>query len=344
MEATNVELLTNSSAGAYRACQRLYQHRYELGYRPLGSARTLRFGSLIHLGLEVWWTGPDARLDRALAAIAAHTDAEVDAYDLARARVMLAGYDARWADEPFEVVGVEVEFACALANPSTGRASRTFGLAGKMDALARDAEGKLWIVEHKTSSENLTAGSEYWRRLQLDPQCSTYYEGARSLGHEPAGVLYDVLGKPGIRPAMATAPEARKYTKLGVIYATQRETDETPAEYEARLMAHVAERPDRYYARGIVVRLEEDERDAAHDRWQIAAGIRESRRAGRWPRNPDACSRYGRTCEFFDVCTRVASLDDPLRFERTERTHQELSTTIQQPTEQETAPCSTQEA
>jgi len=340
-----MELITNSSAGAYRACPRLYSIRYEQGYRPRESASTLRFGTLAHNALEAWWLEPVDRLGAALASI---ESADADPFDVAKARVMLTGYNARWSDEPLEVVGVEVEFATALLNPTTGRGSRTFGLAGKMDALARDTDGKLWIVEHKTSSENIGAGSEYWRRLQLDPQVSTYYEGARSLGHDPAGVLYDVLGKPAIRPAMATPVEARKYTKAtkdkpSALYANQRTDDELPDDYEARLLAHVSEQPDRYYQRGIVVRTQDDELDAAHDRWQVAAAIRESRRSGRWPRYPGSCVRYGRTCEFFDVCTRVASLDDPLRFERTERVHSELTTAIQQ-TEQETASCKTQAA
>jgi hypothetical protein len=326
-----MDLLTTSRARAYQACPRLHQHQYELGYRPATEAETLRFGSLFHEGQAAWWLTESGRLEAAIAAIESHAS---DPFDMVKARELMRGYDARWGEEPYTVLAVEVEFSTDLRNPETGAASRTFRLAGKLDALALDAIGRPLIVEHKTTSEDIADGSEYWRRLQLDPQVSTYYEGARALGHEPAGCLYDVVHKPTIRPYQATPFDARKYTKAtkdkpAALYANQHETDEQPEDFAARLREHIIENVDRYYRRGIVVRLEEDERDAAFDRWQTAAAIREARRAGRWPRNPDACSRYGRTCTFFPVCTRTASLDDPLHYRKVERTHEELATTTE---------------
>ena len=41
-------------------------------------------------------------------------------------------------------------------------------------------------------------------------------------------------------------------------------------------------------------------------------------------RNTSACSSYGSTCEFMDVCNGVAQLDDP-RFEKKEVMNEELS-------------------
>jgi hypothetical protein len=66
------DLLTASRLSCARACQRLHQLKYGLGYRPVAEAETLRFGSLIHRGLEAWWSARDGvRLDAALAALAA---------------------------------------------------------------------------------------------------------------------------------------------------------------------------------------------------------------------------------------------------------------------------------
>ena len=59
--------------------------------------------------------------------------------------------------------------------------------------------------------------------------------------------------------------------------------------------------------------------------WQSAVQMRDGIAANRHPRNPDACVRYGRTCEFFDVCTGGASLDDTTRFVRVENVHVELT-------------------
>jgi hypothetical protein len=45
----------------------------------------------------------------------------------------------------------------------------------------------------------------------------------------------------------------------------------------------------------------------------------------RHPRNPDACMRYGRVCEFFAVCSGEAQLTDPTRYERVDNPHPELT-------------------
>jgi hypothetical protein len=98
-------------------------------------------------------------------------------------------------------------------------------------------------------------------------------------------------------------------------------------EYETRLLVDIAERPADYFARGEVVRLEQDLRDYMADAWGLGRQIREAELAERWPRNVDACVRYGCTCGFFPSCSGEASLDDPALFRRSDRVHPELSST-----------------
>lgn len=308
-------LLTNSQLTTFRRCQREHHYAYQLGYRATEDAEALRFGTLIHQGLEAWWMGLGLETALALA-----VNGAVDEYEAAKVRVLLTGYDARWSGERFEVAAVERQFRAPLVNPETGAPSRTYDLGGKLDVLL--ARG---IVEHKTTSEEVGIGSMYWRRLALNSQVSTYYAGAKSLGHEVDACVYDVIRKPSIRPLKATPAESRKYTKDGRLYAAQREHDETPAEYAARLTDEVAANPDKYYQRGEVVRLESEEREAAFDVWQLARAMREAELAGRAPRNTDACMRYGKVCPFFDVCSGVASLEDKSRFTHVDNVHQELS-------------------
>jgi hypothetical protein len=318
------DLLTSSRLKDARACARLHHLRYNLGYRPVVSADTLRFGTLVHLGLEAWWLAPQG--ERLEAALAALEGAEVDVYEVARARVMLRGYDARWGSAQYEVLGVEVPFVTELRNPATGAASRTWRLAGKVDAIVRDlSTGLVMLVEHKTSGEDITPGGEYWRRLRMDSQISVYVEGARSLGFEVDGCVYDVLGKPRHKPLKATPMESRKVTRTGELYSGQRAFDETPEEFEARLTEAVAASPSAYFVRGEVVRLEEDMRDALFDIWQTGQAIRESELQGRHPRNSDACTRYGRTCPFFAACSGEASLEGNPDFVVLEDMHPELS-------------------
>lgn len=333
--------LTTSELKTKRRCSREHHLSYELGYRAVTQSDAARFGTLVHLGLEAWWLAPADRLEAALAAVD-----QAEPIERARARVALIGYDCLWGAEPYDVLAVEEEFRAPLINPATGRASRTFMLGGKLDVRVRHRPtGDVLVVEHKTSSEDTSAGSDYWRRLLIDTQVSTYLAGATANGHPVQGVLYDVLGKPALRPSLVPltdelgckivlAPTGERVrtakgtwrqtgdTALGYVLQTR---PETPDEFEQRLADHVAENPARYYQRGTVVRLEQEAVDAAHDAWAQARDIAESALTGRWPRNADACVRYGYTCAFFDVCTGVASIDDPVRFRRTANVHEELT-------------------
>lgn len=323
-----MRLVTASELRSFRSCAREHRYRYVELRRPRASDPKLRFGSLFHRALEAWWlavdAGPEAQLAAALDALGPAEQSEL--FDRVRTEELLLGYTARWSDEALDVLAVEAEFRCPVTNPATGAASRTFELGGKIDAIARErATGRVLIVEHKTSAEDISTGSAYWQRLRLDAQVSTYFVGARALGHDVQACLYDVIHRPTLRPYAATPVEARKFTRDGRLYANQREQDETSEEFRARLREDIAANPSRYFARGEVVRLEEDERDAAHDVWQLTRQLREAELAGRAPRNPDACIRYGRSCDYWPVCSRECALSDEARYRDAAAAHEELS-------------------
>lgn len=339
-------LLTNSRTKTARACLREHYHRYIQLYLPVDNQKTLAFGDAIHAGLEaLWLTFKDSQSQNAsiaLTDVPANAAIEsfsskakangLDEFVIAKGEVMLAGYYERWRDEfrNYEVLGVEEEFATNLVNPETGASSRTWVLAGKLDVRVRDfRDGQVKIIEHKTTSEDISPGSEYWKRLTMDSQVSTYFAGAAWLG-EPASVcIYDVLLVPAHRPLKATPVESRKYTKDGRLYAAQRENDESPDDYRARVFEAMAAEPLFYFARGEVQRLEEQLKDAASDQWAMGRLIADAEKSGRHPRNPDACRRYGRTCPYFAVCCGEASLDDLTQFYRAESAHPELSRVTQ---------------
>jgi hypothetical protein len=336
----HLPILTNSASKTFRACNRLFFFEYELLYRAVHRSVALHIGDLGHRCLEKWWlmARDGAPTNEWLHAALDKIPPETDPFDRARIVAMMSGYHARWVTddghlwngEPIKVISVESEFVGPLINPVTGAASKTWRDGGKIDAIV-SVGGRVRTVEHKTSSEDISAGSDYWTRLKLDSQISRYMTGARLLGHEPVGCIYDVLGKPGLIPLKATPPDARKYTKPTKkdpeprLYAYQRETDETPDEFLERLMTTIVENPERYYARGEIVRLAEDEREAAWDTWAVGLQVRDSRREKVWPRNPDSCRRYGRTCEFLPVCTGEASIDDRTRYRRADTAHEELT-------------------
>ena len=184
--------------------------------------------------------------------------------------------------------------------------------------------GRDFVIDHKTTSKDLGDGSPFWTRLRLDLQVSTYLVGARSLGFDPVGAVWDVVRKPSIKPLKATPLEERKYTKATAkqpsrLYANQSDVDEPLEDFRARLAADIAANPDSYYRRGFVVRSVEEERQAAFDRWGVVAQIDHCRTLQWWPRAPGACERYGSLCPYFDVCTGTTTIDDATRFRRDDR-------------------------
>jgi hypothetical protein len=296
----------------------MHHYKYVLGYRPLERPHALDFGTLVHVGLETWWaTAGDIAL--AGAALAAkHSEGQLDEYDLIRADVMLAGYHARWLDEPITVLGVEQEFSVPIRHPAGG--THQLRLAGKWDAIC-EVDGRVYFPEHKTKSEKVDS-SQYFALLRGNLQVSNYLLAALESGHAPGGALYDVLVK--LPEALrATPAEDRKYRKDGGLYARQRETDEDPNSYRDRLTDLVCASPDDYYQRAVVKRLEHELDDARLDLWHLADAVL---RTGPYaPRNPEACRGFGRLCEYFEVCFGGASLEDSTMYEHVDNPHQELS-------------------
>lgn len=233
-----------------------------------------------------------------------------DPFEVAKASAMLTGYHVRWAGMHYEVLAVEAEYRTPLTHPTSGFPSAHWQRGGKLDVVLYDRRGRRVVfMEHKSTSDDITPGSVYWRRLYMDGQVSGYFLGADALGFPAEACVYDVLKKPRLRPFTV---------------GKERRADETPEEYRARCADAIADTPGAYYARGEVVRLQAEMADAALDDWETAAILHDTEKLGRYPRNPDACFKWGRPCQFWDVCTGTASIDDPHRFRRSEKANPEL--------------------
>lgn len=338
--------LTSSRLAKARACARLEYFTYEAGYRSRAENKNLRFGTLLHLALEAWWSEPNPA-NRMLAAYTALNNATIeDPYERVKLEVLMAGYDARWGLQLIRALdhggrpAVEIEFVTDLVNPDTNGKSRTWKVRGKLDGVGEDLAEAYQVpevIEHKSSASDIGPGSDYRARLAMDSQVSIYFDGASALGYRVGAVVYDVIGKPTMRPSKATPVAERKYTEkpsklkdgtvrpAGSLYANQREEDETPEEYGARLADDIATDPNEYYQRVKVVRLKDELREARFDVWMTAERMREFYKAKYWPRNPDACWSYGSLCPFFGVCTKTQHLEDETLFEKVDNVHPELS-------------------
>ena len=115
------------------------------------------------------------------------------------------------------------------------------------------------------------------------------------------------------------------------LHSGMRLADETVEEFRIRIRGHIADNPEMYYQRADVVRLDEELNEFRFDNWEFAKTLRERQIAGKtlgkmaWPRNPDACFKWSRACEYYAVCTGSCGIDDDHQFRDKAGQHEELS-------------------
>jgi hypothetical protein len=312
------DLLTNSRMACARTCLRKHFYRFELGIVPEYDKLALRVGTAYHKmheakakGLNPWDILNGEAFD--------------DPYDRELVARLFMGYEWRYEKEPIEIVKSELPFLDVVRNPETGSPTPLWRSAGKLDGIVRLADGRLALLEYKTTSDDISPGSDYWVRLRLDQQITGYFLAARNLlGFDVQTVLYDVVRKPALRPYKATPPEKRKVKKDGTYYADVREQDETPDEYGERLATAMAEDPTRYYMRIEIPRLERDLDEWSEELWQQQLMLRNCQRTGHWFRNTNACT-FPYRCEYLDICGEGFDENTiPPGFKRLDDLHPEL--------------------
>ena len=330
--------LSHSSMSTFKTCRKKFWYSYILGLRRDRDQTALRMGSAIHLGLDHIAQGYTA--EQAIAAVRegyaimpkwvenGGPDAEYD-WQIEQVKVeeLLRGYAWRWRDDSITIVASETQFDHTINNPDTGGVSTVFHFAGKIDKVIRLNDGRLAVMEHKTTSEDIDPASGFWDRCVMDTQISGYSVAAKRMGHDVQTVLYDVIRKPTIKPSRATPMEVRKFKKDGTLYANQNERDETPDEYRARLHIDIEARPEFFYARREIPRTDGDLAEFTAELWDIQQDVRAAMNGDKWYRNTGSCkSNYG-VCDYIDLCLQSFTADQgvPSGFVRLENVHPELA-------------------
>lgn len=267
--------LTHSAIAMFRQCPRRYQQRYINQLVPAfwADSAPLRFGTAFHEWLEAWYKG------------LAPSIGELADGDSARMAGAVEGYKLRYPEEVWRTVYVEQQFEQDVINPATGAKSPLFTLKGKVD-LVVEFEGEPWIVEHKTSTA--TTGGDL-ERVAIDAQVLTYADCiGRELDTPVAGVIYNVIKRCQLRL----------------------KGKETPAEFRDRVI-------EWYKGEDVFIRerarinpamIEQNRRNI----WMTVQQMHLCRREGFYPQNAGvttgACAKWGRECEYADLCR---SLDSP---------------------------------
>lgn len=255
----------------YQACPRKWHHAYVSRRVARAASEALSRGTAVHAYLAEWWRGSRT----------------IELPEDPVARACCIGYGAYWGAPPPALPGWQVE------QRFDGVLIGDVEVAGTLDAFCSDMAGQT-IVEHKTTSQDISPGSMYWRSVvTTDVQVSMYraaFPGAK--------ILYDVIRKPALRPLRAGKPN-----------------EETSDEYVARMVEAMASEPEKYFQRATVVRLESEDEAFARD----VVSVDRLRRGKEHPRNAAQCFAYGQRCEYFGVCWEGQSLADDSVFKESDR-------------------------
>lgn len=343
------DIITNSSMSVFKACRQKYYWAYEVGLRPDRDRAPLRIGSMIHKGLDL--LAKNQSLQSVLDEIEQSYAQAVDLneitmrYELVTVQELIRGYYYAWKDSSLRIIESEQIFELPIINPS-GNKMTGLRQAGKRDRIGCLPDGRLALLETKTTSEDIGPDSEYRRILAIDQQLSMYIAAAREDGIDLQTAVYDCIRKPTIRPCDVPLTDSngekivldesgnRVYKSNGQPRLsgdknkgyTLQVRSMTPDEWREKLATDIAYRPEYYYQRFEVPRLESDIEQFRIELWMIAKDILDCRRMGRWYRNTNTCRNYSSLCPYYPLCAGEITIDNgvPAGFRQAETIHEEL--------------------
>ena len=269
----------------------------------MSESPALSFGKLFHSCLEQWWK---KGINEAVKYLANQVQNGLDEQTAAQVLALLAHYNP--PREKFVVVDVEKQFEMKIENSVGGRAFRGYRLQGKVDLILRSiGEDKVWIVDHKTTTQEVIGFGSYWQGLQVDAQMANY-----CLAFDAVGFIYDVIRKPSIKLCGKDESEAKK-------------TGICPADaYQARIELDIKEAPETWYQWREHPKTESDSIEARLDLFQHCEMHRACCADSRFPRNSNSCSgRYG-TCPYLEVCAGRANIENDAMFRTKAQANEEL--------------------
>ncbi len=333
MKPIGLNILTHSRMSCFKTCPRKHHYQYNLGIQRDRESAPLRFGGRFHQGLD-WLAQGFCISDVILLSKRTYRDKPewADEYEWQIERekicVLLQGYANHWQNDGADIISTEESFQLPIRNPKTGRPSTRYRVAGKKDKIVRLADGRIAVMDHKTTSYSLDIGSDFWKQCELSPQCVLYFWAAQQAGVDVQTVVYDAIRKPGISPHRETPDEKKKYVKIGerkgLLHANQYAKDETVHEYGERLAVDIASRPDWYYRRQEYPKMRSDIDSMAQELWNQQKLMRWCFKNDIHPKNELSCTMPYR-CEYLDVCHNGMNLDVlPEGFKQVANIHPEL--------------------
>lgn len=342
-----MQTITHSRQDVFKRCRKRHWFAYEQGIRKVEDAKALRMGSAFHDAIEV--LANTESLDKACSIIhsiyeyaSAFDELEL-AYERETVLRLVCGYQWYYSTSDVHYIEKEKSFSLSLLNPKTGHPSKLWTIAGKIDGIVL-IDGRLSVIEHKLLSEDLDYSSDLWRRMRIDHQITLYVYAARRLGYKVESVFYDVVRKPNIKPSaiphcdqlgfkIVLDKDGRRVTTAKGLPRQTGSSEEgyvlqtrpmKADEWGEKLTADIIARPEFYFARREIARIDQDIDEYESELWDIAKSMRDAQLYDRHFRtcNKDTCA----WCPYFEICSSKADITKsiPEGFVRLSNVHPEL--------------------
>lgn len=244
--------LSASAIAAYKACPTRFRLGYREGLRLDEDTESQRIGTNWHALHEVYWDAYNVAgcaedgLDPAECARERAFNFLNEAYQeppptmtpfefQVEREILLQSFFAYlwyWQHDPIDVVASEVAFRLPIHDPAIGLPLPTEEVVrvGKIDHVV-EWQGMIGNVERKSTTRDITPGSDYWSRSTKDTQVSMYALAFRDMlqaGQLPKAVqeavervgrfgntLYDVWRRPSIKPKALTQKDTAAFLETG---------------------------------------------------------------------------------------------------------------------------------
>jgi hypothetical protein len=290
----------------------MYKIKYVDGYQPVDESPYLVFGDAFHKGIEQLARGESLTKARVAFTERAFSSGVLKEEDILIGELLIIAYQGRYANDGLTFEKVEELEEAVLGYGYEGDRIRV-----RFDGVVKTKDGKRYAIEHKTTRQDITDGSIYWDRRELDVQMGLYDMLAKKNNMGLDGFLYDVIRVPQLKRLKAT-PKAKqefykrdgKYGKKGDPRPGTRLRDEGKQEFKERVKEYIVENADTIFRREVF----EDVPDYSDDVKDLNLLIN----TGMYPRNPNSCFIGRQECEFRPVCLGHTSLSNCTLYKKVE--------------------------
>lgn len=244
---------------AFKSCRRLWYLRYKENLIPAQTPDALATGKAYHARIEAMENGEEVE------------------NDYSKEAAMAVAYQ-KYIFPKFNVIAAEAELEKVIGDHI---------LHGFVDGLSEDG----YIVEHKTTSADISEGGEYEYNLLWDEQVLAYMSltGRRK-------VYYTVCKKPTIR----------------------QKKDETEQEFFDRMVAWYDEDTEQKIRVFVVERTDAEVEQFERDFVAMCDEIEACEKSGNFYKNTCACHAWGRRCEYAAVCLNYDPTQEYVEFAKLE--------------------------